>query len=360
MKRALSLLMALCMAFSLIACGSDTPAASSGAASSGAASSSATESIDPTYSAENPLVMKFTWPGTLEDSRGQAFQKMADAMYERSGGAIVCELYPGNELGNQNDTIEMIANGANMFQTISADFTADYGCSDMLLCNMFFTFDSLEKTLEFSDSDIFQNMCDQVSAGGLKVLNLAWIEPPRMLMTTKPVQSFADLKGMKIRVPGFVYADFWEGCGAAAVSVGLTDAYSALSTGILDGTETYYESLYNYSIYEVAPYVYETAHTTAPGVILMSQAIWDSLGETLQTIIDEEAYNAGKWFSDQQTGLQAEYRQKLADNGVTFYEVKADDLVLLKQVAADQVASYIEDYNLTPGKYEEIVNFLAD
>jgi len=358
MKRALSLLMALCMTLSLVACSSNQPASSSNQPA--ASSTPVEESIDPTYSAEKPLVMKFTWPGTLEDSRGQAFKMMADAMYERSGGAIVCELYPGNELGNQNDTIEMIANGANMIQTISADFTADYGCSDMLLCNMFFTFDSLEKTLEFSDSDIFQEMCDKVSDGGLKVLNLAWIEPPRMLMTTKPVQTFEDLKGMKIRVPGFVYTDFWEGCGAAAVSVGLTDAYSALSTGILDGTETYYESLYNYSTYEVAPYVYETAHTTAPGVILMSQAIWDSLGEKLQTIIDEEAYNAGKWFSDQQTGLQAEYRQKLADNGVTFYEVKPEDLAKLKAVSAEQVAGYIEDYNLTPGKYEEIVAFLAD
>ena len=285
---------------------------------------------------------------------------MADAMYERSGGAIQCEFYPGNELGNQNDTIEMIANGANIIQTISADFTADYGCNDMLLCNIFFTFDSLEKTLEFSDSDIFQNMCQQVSEGGLKVLNMAWIEPPRMLMTTKPVQSFADLKGLKIRIPGFLYTDFWEGCGAAAVSVGLTDAYSALDTGVLDGTETYYESLYNYSIYEVAPYVYETAHTTAPGVILMSQDIWDSLGDELQKIIEEEAYNAGVWFSEQQADIQAEYRQKLADAGVTFYPVSDEDLEALKQVAQDQVNSYIEKYNLTPGLYEEIVAFLAD
>ena len=203
MKKVFAVLLALCMMLSICACGNtaEEPPKTSDAEASTAAetpetsdaeeeaaeepadspSAAETES-DSVYTAENPLVLKFTWAGTADDVRGQAFKRMADAVSERSGGAIQCEFYPGNELDGAADTVEMISTGANILQTVSADFTCDYGCPDMMLCNIFYTFDSVEKTLEFSNSDIFQNMCDQVADGGIKVLNLAWIEAPRQLM----------------------------------------------------------------------------------------------------------------------------------------------------------------------------------
>lgn len=360
MKKMVALTLALCMALSLAGCGGGSASTPAPSAANDPVPSAQGEALDPTYTAEKPLVLKFTWAGTANDVRGQAFQRMADSVAQRSGGAIQCELYPGNELGGAADTVEMIANGAGILQTVSADFTCDYGCPDMMLCNIFYTFDSVEKTLQFSDSDIFQSMCDKVAEGGIKVLNLAWIEAPRQLMTTKPVQSFADLKGMKIRVPSFVYTDFWEGCEAVGTAVGLNDAYSALSSGILDATETNLESLYSYSMQEVCSYCTLTAHTTAPGCFLMSEAVWESMGPQLQAILEEEAYNAGVWFTQQQLEGQDTAKAALETAGVTFYELSEDDMAQLKEVALEQVNGYVDQYGLTPGLYEEIVAFLAD
>ena len=326
----------------------------------GGQSSQSGENSEAVYTAEKPLVLKFTWAGTADDVRGQPFQRMAEAVEERSGGSIRCEFRPGNELGGAADTVEMISGGANILQTVSADFTSDYGCPDMMLCNIFYTFDSVEKTLEFSNSDIFKGMCDKVAEGGIKVLDLAWIEAPRQLMSTRPVQSFADLKGLKVRVPGFVYADFWDACGAVGTSVGLSDAYSALSSGILEATETNLESLYSYSMQEVCPYCTLTAHTTAPGCFLMSQKIWEELTPEQQTIMSEEAYNAGLWFSEQQLEGQDIAKKALEEAGVTFYTLSEEDMAALKQVALEQVKSYVTTYDLTDSLYEQIVAFLAD
>ena len=312
------------------------------------------------YTAEKPLILKFTYAGTANDLRGQAVTAMGEKISERTNGAVKVELYPGNELGAAADTVEMISQGANIIQTISADFTADYGCPDMMLCNIFFTFNSIDKTLQFSNSEIFKSMCDKVAEGGIKVLNLAWIEAPRQLMTTKPVEKLDDLKGLKVRVPGFVYTDFWERCGAVGTSVGLSDAYSALQTGILDATETNIESLYSYSMQEVCPYCTLTAHTTAPGAMLISEAIWESLSPEFQQIIEEEAFNAGVWFSEQSAAKSDECKVKMEEEGVTFFELSEEDKAAMQQIAIDQVNSYVSDRNLTPGLYEEIVAFLAD
>ncbi len=355
MKKVLAVLLALCLVFSVCACGNTKKDTSKAPAAEG----SETEN-GAVYTAENPLVLRFTWAGTNDDVRGEAFQMMADAVIERSKGAIKCEFYPGNELGDAADTVEMISTGANILQTVSADFTCDYGCPDMMLCNIFYTFDSVEKTLEFSDSDIFRSMCDKVAEGGIKVLNLAWIEAPRQLMTTEPVESVEDLKGLKVRVPGFVYTDFWNACGAVGTSVGLADAYSALSTGILDATETNLESLYSYSMQEVCPYTTLTAHTTAPGCFLMSQQIWEDLTDEQQAMLEEESYNAGVWCSEKQLEGQDIAREKLEAAGVTFYELSEEDMAALKNIALEQAKSYVDTYGLTEGMYEQIVDFLAD
>lgn len=358
MKKAISLFLAMAMVLALTACGTK-PSQEPTPTTTDPAPQTSTN-LDPTYTADNPLVLKFTWAGTTNDVRGQAFQRMADAMAERSEGAIVCEFHPGNELGSPADVVDMLSTGANAIVTVSADFTCDYGNPDMMLCNIFYTFDSVEKTLEFSNSDLFKSMCDKVEQGGIKVVNMAWIEAPRQLMTTKPVKSVADLKGLKVRVPGFVYTDFWNSCGAVGTPVGLNDAYSALSTGILEATETNLESLYSYSMQEVCHYCTLTSHTTAPGCFLMSQKVWDSMGANLQAIVEEEAYNAGVWFSEQQLEGQEVARTALEAAGVTFYELSEDDLLVLKEHASAQANSYVESHNLTPGLYAEIVDFLAD
>lgn len=377
MKKTITIIFACCMILSLFGCGSkqgnQTEADGSSQVGTEAAvkTDTGTETEtdtavgtgvaqDAVYTSDNPLILKMSFAGNTEDTRGQAFQMMADNLKERTGGAVICELYPNNELGAPADILEMQANGMNLCQTLSADFTCDYGCPDMMLCNIFYTFNSIDKTLEFSNSELFKGMCDKLTDNGVKVLNLAWVEAPRHLMTTRPIQSVADMKGLKVRIPGFVYNDFWEACGGVGVSVGLQDAYSSLSTGILEATETTLNSLYNYGIQEVCPYCTLSAHTTAPGCFIMSNAIWESMGEDFQKIMEEEAYNCGVWYSEQDAAREGEFKQKMEDEGVTFYEFSDEDKELLKQTALEQVNSYVETYNLTPGLYEEIVELLAD
>lgn len=365
MKKLAALLLALCMILSLAACGEKTPTSATPAptpATPAPAESkpAPSDALDATYTAENPLILKLTWGGAEGDYRGQAYKMFADNVAERTNSAIQCEFYPNNGLGAAADVVEMVSKGANIIPTFSADFVCDYGCPDMMLCNIFYTFDSVEKTLQFSNSDIFKEMCDKVAEGGIRVLNLAWIEAPRQLMTTKPVQKFSDLKGMKIRIPSFVYGDFWAACGGVPSAIGLNDAYSSLSSGILDATETYLEMLYDYSIQEVCPYCTLTYHTTAPGCFMLSEDIWQSMSPEMQKIVSEEAYAAGAWFSDQQMAGHEAAKEKLEAAGVTFYELSDDDMVKMKEIAIKQANSYVDKYNLTPGLYDEIVRFLAD
>lgn len=74
------------------------------------------------------------------------------------------------------------------------------------------------------------------------------------LLTTRPVESLADLDGMKILAPGPA-ANWLAGTGAVPVDGGLPSYYTQMSTGVADGAIVMVTGIYPYKLYEVAPYL---------------------------------------------------------------------------------------------------------
>jgi TRAP-type C4-dicarboxylate transport system substrate-binding protein len=57
-----------------------------------------------------------------------------------------------------------------------------------------------------------------------------------LIITTKPVNSMADLQGLRLRSGGAPYARWAEALGAAPAQVPVSDQFEAMSQGVLDGT----------------------------------------------------------------------------------------------------------------------------
>lgn len=100
-----------------------------------------------------------------------------------------------------------------------------------------------------------------------------------VLLTTKPVRSMADLKGLRLRSGGAPYARWAEAVGAAPAQVPVSDTFESLSQGVLDGTMASISDLVSYRLIDVAKYVIElplgTYHTTSNFTV--ASAAWSSL-----------------------------------------------------------------------------------
>ena len=80
-------------------------------------------------------------------------------------------------------------------------------------------------------------------------------------MTKKAVSSLKDLKGMKIRVPNNdISVQMFNLLGAAATPMALSDVYTSLSQGVVDGVENPLTTLYNNKFQEVCKNVTLTNH----------------------------------------------------------------------------------------------------
>jgi len=76
--------------------------------------------------------------------------------------------------------------------------------------------------------------------------------PQYILMCKKPIKTLADLKGLKIRTPGAVQADWARSVGAVPVTVPSTEMFTGLEKGQLDCASNAGNDLKTRSLWDVA------------------------------------------------------------------------------------------------------------
>uniref|UniRef100_UPI00258E9773 TRAP transporter substrate-binding protein n=1 Tax=Algoriphagus sp. TaxID=1872435 RepID=UPI00258E9773 len=118
---------------------------------------------------------------------------------------------------------------------------------------------------------------------------------------TKPIETPADLTGLKIRVQESKMAiNMIRGMGGSPTPVAYGELYTALQQGIVDAAENNPPSFYNSRHYEVCKFYSIDEHTAIPDVVLVSTVVWDDLTaeeqQWLQEAADESAvYQAKLW-----------------------------------------------------------------
>lgn len=120
----------------------------------------------------------------------------------------------------------------------------------------------------------------------VKVLFLT-TSPPHMLFAKRPVKNLDDLKGLKIRSTG-TSAKVVQALGGVPVAMPMSEAYDALSKGVVQGIIGPYEPMKGFKLAEVVSdsTEYGTAYVNA-NYIVMNKDKWNALPADIQKIIEK-------------------------------------------------------------------------
>jgi TRAP-type C4-dicarboxylate transport system substrate-binding protein len=120
----------------------------------------------------------------------------------------------------------------------------------------------------------------------VKVLFLT-TSPPHMLFAKKPVKNLEDLKGLKIRSTG-TSAKVVQALGGAPVAMPMSEAYDALSKGVVQGIIGPYEPMKGFKLAEVVSdsTEYGTAYVGS-NYVVMNKNKWNGLPVDIQKIIEK-------------------------------------------------------------------------
>ena len=357
LKKVMALTMAGAMAATtLTACGSSssTTETTKAAETTAAAAADTTAAAADNGSSDAETVLQVAFENSISEPVGQGWEKAQEIIKEKSGGKMAIEIYPESQLGDKSSLIDSMLLGENVCTLADGAFYADYGVPDFGIVFGPFLFDSWDQVWKLVDSDWYKEQCDKLEEKGLKIIASNWIYGERHTLTNVPVNTVDDLKGLKIRVPSNeIQSKGFDVLGATSTGMALGDVYQALQTKTIDGAENPLATLYGRKLHEVAKYLILDGHVKNFTTWVVSADWFNSLPEEQQTWLLETAEEAGEYNNEVQQAADAEYLQKMKDEGVTVVEPSEEVLAGFKE-KAQPFYEMGADFGWSDGLYDTV------
>ena len=220
-----------------------------------------------------------------DQPKGSGYDAAADMfnnkLMELSKGTLSINKYPGAQLGTEAQTMQKVQTGDIDFVFLSTA-NASTAQPESGVFSIHFIFNGENHAMKvLGDPKVIAAMRDLYAAKitGAHMIGLG-SQGLRHIYGKKPVQTVADLKGIKMRVQATVTEDAtFPAYGAQVVHMAFGEVYTALQTGVVDMAEN---GINNYLInkhYEPAPVLSLTEHEANNAAIFISDKAWSSLSE---------------------------------------------------------------------------------
>ena len=251
---------------------------------------------------------------------GAAADIFADKLKELSKGTMLIDQFPGAQLGQEPQMLQLVKTGDIDF-IISSTANAATVSPESGVLSLHYIFrseDHLKKTL--ADPKFVaavRKMFDDTVQGAhvLTVLTLGL----RDLYGKKEIHKIDDIKGLKVRVQATPTEDtMFPAYGAQTVHMPFGQVYTALQTGVVDMAENGVNVYMSNKHYETAPVMSMTQHEANNSVLWVSDKVWSSLSDEQKGWVQAAANEVGQKQPTKAFELEHESQTKLEKIGVKF------------------------------------------
>ncbi len=270
---------------------------------------------------------------------------------EQSGGRIKIEIIPANGLGGSSATlIDKVVDGtADIVWTLPSYTPGRFPKSETFeLPGLFAGPVATNQALwDFYNAELTEEFDD------MKVL-LLHVHAGQAFMSTKPIRSAADLKGMAVRTPSNTGTLWLKAAGANPVAAPVPAIPELLSRNTVQAVMIPFEIAPAFKVHQLTKYV-----TTLPNdgrihtsvfVFAMNKDTYDSLPADLQKVIDD---NTGANLSVQAgeiwVGIEKPGQDLARKDGDEFIELDAAGVAEFEAIGAQAVAAWIKE---NEGKFD--------
>lgn len=245
----------------------------------------------------------------------------ADEIKKRTDGRYEIEVFPASSLGKETDinqglslgTVDIIYTG-NLFAGKS------YG--PLSIAGAPFMFRDLDHWKAYAKSGLFKELAGGYKdATGHQIIATTYYGS-RHATSNKPLNTPADMKDLKIRVPNApLYMMFPKAVGANPTPLAFAEVYLALQQGVVDAQENPLPTIKAKKFYEVQKYINLTGHIRDSLLTIVGGPLWNSLPDgdkaIFSTVFAEAAARASGDIENAENNLASWFEEK----GVTVNRV---------------------------------------
>ncbi|MHC1761173.1 MAG: TRAP transporter substrate-binding protein DctP [Negativicutes bacterium] len=233
----------------------------------------------------------------------ESAKKFSQVLKEVSGGQMTADVLAGGLAGGEREIVESQQLGT-LHMSVVSGILQNFDPAMMIL-EYEFLFKNDEHVKKVFYGPVGEKINKRlISKTGIRPVSV-FMRSPRLLTTNRPINSLADLKGLKIRVPEMAArVALWKALGASPTPMAFPELFTALQTNTIDGQENPIGLINSARFYEVVDNLALTNHVY--GFMLLT--------------ISDKAYTA---FTDQ----QKEWFNKAAKAAATYNDeiVKKDE-----------------------------------
>src|SRR5438094_3806644 len=246
----------------------------------------------------------------------------ADKLKELSKGTMIIDQYPGAQLGQEPQVLQLVKAGDVEFAIISSANTATISPQAGVMSLHFLFRDENHVVKGLADPRVFEalkTMIDETTQG-LHVIATG-SQGVRHMYSKKEIHNVGDIKGLKIRVQATATEDtMFPAYGAQTVHMPFGSVYTSLQTGVVDVAENGVNVYLANKHYEVAPILSMTEHEANNNCIWVSDKTWNSLTPEQQKWVQAAADEVSKKEPAMALKLEKDSADKLKTIGVKVVE----------------------------------------
>lgn len=243
-------------------------------------------------------------------------QEFGKKLADLSGGKMTVKLFPSSTLGDFKAMVQQVQDG-ELDMVITGYPDMSYVIPELKLIGAPYVVDDFDHLKKIIAGPWGQKMDAKFDAQGLHLIDV-WYYGTREVTANKPINSIADLKGLRMRTPNvpFLIA-FAEAVGATPAPVAFAEVYLALQTNQVDAEENPLPTIDAMKFYEVQCCIAMTNHFVASAAIQMSKTTWDSLSDEEKGWVKAAVADGGKLSDDMTVKAEKDLIETFKGKGLT-------------------------------------------
>ena len=203
----------------------------------------------------------------------------SDKLKALSKGTMLIDQYPGAQLGQEPQILQLVKAGDVDFAIVSSANTATISPQAGVMSLHFLFRNEAHVIKGLADPQVFEaikTMIDETTQG-LHVIATG-SQGVRHMYSKKEIHNVGDIKGLKIRVQATATEDtMFPAYSAQTVHMPFGSVYTSLQTGVVDVAENSINVYLVNKHYEVAPVLNITEHEANNALVFISDKLWQSL-----------------------------------------------------------------------------------
>ena len=276
---------------------------------------------------DKKIVIKYTHSANtaITDPHQAAALKFKESVEKATNGKVEVQIYPAGQLGSEQrgfqDVQQGIVQATSMAVNNASVFSPSLGVFD--LPYLFKDRNEFYKVIDENWDEVNARMSKE--SGNISI---AWLEQGFRVLTNskKPVETMADLKGLKIRVPDNpIMVQTFKSWNCEPVPIAWDETFNALQQKVVDGQENPYPVIATNKFYEVQKYVTDLHYKMWIGPVVVNEKWLKSLPEDVQKAIIQAGKEATMDNRKLIQKMDTETLQLLKDKGMVLSGTPKDE-----------------------------------